>query len=284
MSGGAPLHGGKAVQGTVCEGQVIALIQAAVRKTRILTALRARYLVHFVQNADELLAKVRTTVTPIHGIIVETSDERGRAVAETVRAIASTEQSPPIVAYCHAAAAHSAEIRSLVLAGAHELIFDGVDDSGVALRAILDSAEQIRLGERAAAQIKPLLQERLWPFVDYVTAVPTTQLVAQVADALGYNRKTLGNHCAQAHAPAPHELLVWCRLCVVAELLATTTRTIEAIALQLDFPSDSALRNMFKRYTGGRASDVRTKGGPECVVAAFRRALVLSRKWPSATG
>jgi transcriptional regulator GlxA family with amidase domain len=82
------------------------------------------------------------------------------------------------------------------------------------------------------------------------------------------------NHLRAAAAPPPQELLAWCRLSVVAELLSTTPRTIESIALQLDFPSDTALRNMMKRYTGLRATDVRTRGGIRCVMDALAIDLV----------
>jgi AraC-like DNA-binding protein len=97
--------------------------------------------------------------------------------------------------------------------------------------------------------------------------------VTEVADALGYNRKTLVNHCAQAEFLPPHELLCWCRLAVAGELMASSGRTIEAIANQLEFPSDTSFRNMMKRYTGLKASEVRERGGACCVVTALRAAL-----------
>ena len=95
----------------------------------------------------------------------------------------------------------------------------------------------------------------------------------EVAYALGYHRKTLVNHCSQAEFLPPHELLCWCRLAVAGELIATSCRSIESVALQLGFPSDTSLRNMMKRYTGMRASEVRERGGARCVVVALRRAL-----------
>jgi transcriptional regulator GlxA family with amidase domain len=109
--------------------------------------------------------------------------------------------------------------------------------------------------------------------VQHVTAHPETQRVADLANALGYHRKTLVNHCTQARVPPPQELMAWCRLTVAAGLLQTTPRTIESVALGLDFPSDTALRNMMKRYTGLRASEVRAAGGMRAVIAAFEAAL-----------
>jgi hypothetical protein len=58
-------------------------------------------------------------------------------------------------------------------------------------------------------------------------------------------------------------------LALVAHLLETTGCTIETIANELAFPSDTALRNTMKRYTGRRAGDIRCAGGMACVIAAL---------------
>jgi hypothetical protein len=60
---------------------------------------------------------------------------------------------------------------------------------------------------------------------------------------------------------------------------------VEGIALQLDFASDTALRNMIKRYTGLRAQDLRHGDGASVVLAHLRRALASHRDshraWPA---
>ena len=70
--------------------------------------------------------------------------------------------------------------------------------------------------------------------------------------------------------PPPQELLAWCRLGVVGYLLGTTSLSVESIAQQLDFPSDTALRNLVKRYTGLRATEIRERGGLPCVIGALK--------------
>lgn len=54
--------------------------------------------------------------------------------------------------------------------------------------------------------------------------------------------------------------------------------------MQLDFPSDTSLRNMMKRYTGLKASEVRERGGAQCVVAALRRAVLGEQRTERMTG
>jgi hypothetical protein len=48
---------------------------------------------------------------------------------------------------------------------------------------------------------------------------------------------------------------------------------VEQVALLLDFPSGTSLRNMMKRYTGLRSREVRENGGVQCVLHAFKREL-----------
>lgn len=275
MRRGTPLLSGQSHNIVQAGGVVFALVLGKVERARIATALRGEYDVRFVERGPELLKLARSACSTVAAVMLEMRDADGRSTCDIVSQISVSELSPPVLAYCRAGAELSGEIRNFVLAGVRELVFDGVDDVGVALRALLSSAQQTQVGDRVANALMQALPPILGPFVRYVTAHPETQRVADVADALGYHRKTLVNHCAQAIAPPPQELLAWCRLSVVAELLSTTPRTIESIAFQLDFPSDTALRNMMKRYTGLRASDVRARGGTRCVLDALAIELVI---------
>ena len=60
---------------------------------------------------------------------------------------------------------------------------------------------------------------------------------------------------------------------MAARMLDDPARTVEQVALKLDFPSGAALRNMFKRYTGLRTTEVRENGGVRCLIHAFKREL-----------
>jgi AraC-like DNA-binding protein len=94
--------------------------------------------------------------------------------------------------------------------------------------------------------------------------------VPELGAALGVHRKTLFNHCRKASFLAPAELIAWGRLAMVAYLLETTACTIERIAIELGYASDTALRNTIKRYTGKRAGEIRSAGGVDAVVSALQ--------------
>jgi AraC-like DNA-binding protein len=274
---GMTLPGGQSGEASRPEQVVIALVHGPAERARIASTLRARAMeVTFVDRTTELSDAVMQARAPIAAIIVEVRDANGRPVHEIVEDLHAGGTGTPLVAYCRPGAEHSSDIRALVLAGAHQLLFHGIDDAGIALRHILDAAQQASVGERAAEELMHVVPAKLAPIVSHVTRYPATQRVSQVADALGYHRRTLVNHCAQAEFLSPHELLCWCRLAVAGELMARSCRTIESIANQLDFSSDTGLRNMMKRYTGLKASEVRERGGARCVVSALRRHLPLS--------
>lgn len=52
-------------------------------------------------------------------------------------------------------------------------------------------------------------------------------------------------------------------------MLETTGCTIERIAIDLGYASDTALRNTIKRYTGQRASQIRDAGGVGQIIRAL---------------
>jgi methylphosphotriester-DNA--protein-cysteine methyltransferase len=63
--------------------------------------------------------------------------------------------------------------------------------------------------------------------------------------------------------------MTWARLALVGFFLDNTGCTIETIAAELSFASDTALRNTIKRYVGRRATEIRQTGAFHAVVVAF---------------
>jgi transcriptional regulator GlxA family with amidase domain len=118
----------------------------------------------------------------------------------------------------------------------------------------------------------------LLPMFEFCLAYPERATSVQaVAHVLGVHRKTLVNYCAQASLPPPGAVIAWCRLLLVGHFLETPGRTVEGIALRVEFASATALRNMLRRYTGLRPQQVRERGGLRCIVDAFRRSLAERR-------
>lgn len=270
MARGAPLRSVAMGQPALPLPVVVVCLPAGKPQWCVQDALRGRAIVRVVKSLGELDAALRHERAAITAVVVGSRDADGALAAPVVREITAALPGLPIVAYCRAGIEHSPDIRSLAAAGVHDFLFEGVDDSGVALRAVLASAGRTCAAETVLAALKPHLPARLHRFAEYALSYPEQALtVSVVANMLGVHRKTLFNYCIEERLPPPSELLVWYRLLLAAHLLASTARTIESVALEMEFPSDTSLRNMMKRHTGLRAGEVRERGGLACVLEMF---------------
>jgi AraC-like DNA-binding protein len=176
--------------------------------------------------------------------------------------------------YLPMSAVVSGAVMEYAKAGVSQLVFQGVDDLKASLRsavnAALDQVSAVALG----ADLEPLIPPTIVPFFRYCLEHARRDItVEEVAAAMGVHRKTLVDRLKAARLPSPRAMIGWCRLLVAARLLDDPGRTVEQVALKLDFPSGAALRNMFKRYTGLRTTEVRENGGVRCLLHAFKREL-----------
>jgi len=251
---------------------IVGYVATQTERARITGALRGWARTQWADSLAELAPMTRRARGGPTTVIVAARDGDGHAAAPVVGELVRLTPHVPVIAYCYTGIEHAADIRQMAEAGAHEFLFVGVDDSGLALRAVLASAQRACAAEGVLVAVRPVIPEPLHRVAEYCVTHPTqARTVAGVAAMLGIHRKTLLNQCVRAGGPAPAELIAWCRLMLAAQLLATTGQTVEWVALELDYPSDTALRNAMKRHTGLRASDVRRQGGLRCVLDAYTR-------------
>lgn len=262
---------------------LVALVADAVGRARIAGALReVAGEVRFCRTLDEaraLLAAADATTAGlpdggaagaptssvgggVRALLVEDADADGRSTESLVREVRTRWPHLAVLLYCQPGRTPSSSICALVQAGVHELVLRGIDDERHALRAALRAGEQRSVAALLLDRVRPRVPLAVWPVVECFlrrAAEPVT--VDEVARTLGVHRKTLVNRLAAAGCPPPMVVRTWCRLLVVARLLEEPTRTLEGIALQLDFPSGTALRNQLRRHVGCTAQELRARGG-----------------------
>jgi AraC-like DNA-binding protein len=254
--------------------QVVGYVASQTERARITGALRGWALVLWAGSLGDLPELVRGADAPPAAAIVAPRDPAGRRGPLVVRRLAALAPDLPVIAHCHTGVEHAADVRLMAEAGVHEFLFVGVDDTGTGMRSVLASAQRACAAARVVEVVRPLLPERLGIIATACLTHPVQgRSVAGLATLLGVHRKTLLNQCARDGGPAPATLIGWCRLMLAAHLLATTGQTVEWVALELEYPSATALRNAMKRYTGLRASEVTRAGGLTRVVRAFERGL-----------
>jgi AraC-like DNA-binding protein len=264
------------------ESDVVALVLARERQARLRAGLRDRAPVRFVERCREVPPAVAEG--EVAATLLELRDADGTPTPPTIRQLRTSFPRMPVIAMAPAATAVGHELVAAVQAGANGLILQGIEDAGVALLDAIDHADDECTARLVLAELGLALPEPARPVLEYVLAQARRPLsVDEVADALGMTRRTLARRLARTGVPTPLALINWCRLLVAARAMEDRGRTLEQVALQLDFPGAAALRNMLARYTGLKPRDVREGGGLRRVLAAFRDALEGDRRRTSAS-
>jgi AraC-like DNA-binding protein len=207
-------------------------------------------------------------------VFLDHRDYDGSPVLPTVRRLREEYPSVPVVMYLSMSAVASGAVMEYARAGVSQLVFHGLDDLKSALRSAVDAAIDQVSAAALGADFEAIVPPSVMPFLRYCLEHARRDItVEEVAIAMGVHRKTLVDRLKAARLPSPRAMIGWCRLLMAARLLDDPGRTVEQVALKLDFPSGAALRNQFKRYTGLRTTEVRQNGGVRCLVHALKREL-----------
>lgn len=255
---------------------VAALVLGRHARARIHGALASRFTVRFCDHREELAALA--THPAIVAVIVEPHDGAGLSLAPLLERLRDGVPTLPLIAYVCWTAIPPADVLELVRAGVHDLVRAGVDDSEVALRAAIAGAAVACLASEVRREVGILAGADARPVVDWVLGHSHQRPdIDGIARALGVSRRTIARRLASAGLPPAGELAGWCRLLLAARLMEDPLRTLESIALALDFGSGAGLRNMLQRYTGLGPREVRENGGMRCVLHLLRRRVSANR-------
>lgn len=249
-----------------------ALVRDQVARARLTEALRGEARVRFCERLSELVTMVEEGLAA--GVVLDRRDVDGGSTLSAVRRIRDEFPSIPVVLYCALSPDASRDVLDFARAGVDQLVFQGVDDLRTPLRSAVQAAQDLVSAKSLLLQLESCVPTNIIPFLRYCLEHARRDLtVEEVAAALGVHRKTLVDRLNAANLPSPSSFISWSRLLLAARLHSDPGRTVEQVALLLDFPSGPSLRNMMKRYTGLRPGEVRENGGVLCVLHAFKREL-----------
>lgn len=222
-----------------------------------------------VQDGLQAVSRGRVRV-----LACESKDDRGDSTEDLVGTVAAKYATVGLVGIVPRSRVEGGALVRLVRAGVHALLLADdrlttLDCRHVLTEAIVRSGVSVpgsKLLAEAPSPVRPLLEYGL-----RYAHEPTT--VRNAARALSVHRKTLFWWCIEAGVPAPQQVLGWCRLLAAAALLDDEGRRVDHIALDLDFPSGTALRNLLQRYAGLAPAELRAHGASIHLHKLFRRAL-----------
>ena len=253
-----------------------ALVWEQTARARLAEAFRGEAALRYCDRLGELLTLVEHGLASI--AVVDMRDRDGNSTLAAVRRIREEYSSVPVVLYCTLTPDTSREVLEFARAGVNDLVLRGVDDLRVTLRSAVQNALDHCSARSMLAEIEPLVPSNVLPILRYCLENGRRNLsVEELAEALAVHRKTLVDRLNAAGFPSPSSVISWCRLLVASRLLDDPGRSVEQVALLLDFPSGTSLRNMMKRYTGLVSTEVRENGGVRCVLHAFKRELAAAK-------
>jgi len=171
------------------------------------------------------------------------------------------------------------QVLRLAEVGVRHVVCRDNDDASVALRATLLAA----VSDACAVQITMALGDGLPPAVgqllnQVVTSSDGGFRPEYIARVHYCHEKTLRERLRAAGLPPTNKLVVWLRLLHAACLLGEPGRSVESVALALNFPSASALHKQMLRYVGTAPRDLVSRGGLTHIAGEFRRRLN-TRSW-----
>lgn len=247
-----------------------ALVWDPPSRARLQEAIRLQANIRFCERQTELLTLVENDLAGL--VVLDMRDREGNSTIDTVRRIRAAFPSVPVVLYCAISPETSREVLEFARAGVDDLVLRGLDDLRITLRSALASAADHCSARSIIKELEAFVPNSVLPILSFCLDNGRRALtVEEVAAAMNVHRKTLVDRLSSARMPTPSAIIAWCRLMVSARLLEDPGRSIEQVALLLDFPSGTSMRNMVKRYTGLRPGEVRENGGMRCVLHAFKR-------------
>jgi len=258
--------------GTADRSRIVALVVGRRERARLAGALASQYQVAFAATLDELRLTLAVAESAL--LIAEPRDSIGAVSAPLLRELRAKQPDLPLIGYCGMTRDEPRDILDLAGSGVHELLLAHATDSPFAIQQTVRSAVRLCAGAALVERVRGLVSREIQLVVDYCLNYPKeARTVSAVARALGIHRKTLVNRCQRAGVPVPGAVIGWCRLLIAAQLVRSQVGSVETVAMLLEFPSATALRNMLKRYTGMRPTDVRETIGFDRMVGMFAAAL-----------
>lgn len=249
-----------------------ALVWDVTARARLAEAVRGWGHLHVCERSTELYALAENGLVEV--VVVDMRDPWGNSTLQTVRSLTTDFPSVPVLLYWSVTQVTSRDMLDFAKAGVSELLLRDMDDARGNLEVALREAVNRRSAMATYEELAPLVPANVAVMIRYCLENGRRALtVEEVAAGLNVHRKTLVDRLSSAGLPTPSTVIAWCRLLISAKMLEDPGRSVEQVALMLDFPSGNSMRNMVKRYTGLRTGEVRENGGLRCILHAFKREL-----------
>lgn len=255
------------------------------RQARLTRSLRTGGLELFCDSAAELMMTAAE-----HGaalVLTELRDPSGESTKPMISRLHQRLPDLPIVVVGSSRELSNEEILELGTLGATAILVYDAAGFGEALQAAIAKAKEHGPATAISRTVRPLVPREVHGFFAVCAQAgarraPTDSTIR----AAGLAPRTIRDRLRRAGLPPPQRILTWSRLLHALWRLELSGRPVKAVAAELGYGGEVALRNQVKRYTGLTMGEVRAAGGFRFALALFEAELraALQRPIPPPSG
>jgi AraC-like DNA-binding protein len=253
---------------------IAALVTDPAARRLAAEQIGGRAAVHFcesIQDLSELIALGTADVA-----VADLQDATGASVVATFGALRREVPDIPLIIFCPATPAALREVPDIVALGRRlDLVFQGKDHLGLALKPFLEPLRVSRPGEMLARHIVPLAPTPFRPFIAVIALKASPRLrVGTAATWSGVSRRTLERSLQHAGLPSAAVLLGSCTALHVAWWLDVQGWSVKHVVTEMGFSHKSGLNRVLRRYLNCSTRSLPEEGGFQGLLARFEAALV----------
>ena len=263
--------GGLTALNTDAGQRIVALVPEPERASRLRAAFGDQCCV--LDSAADLIAVSRRQHVEL--VVISALDCHKRPHSTVVAAIRASRRSPPVYVYTDRSIDAVRALMPLARAGARDVIIAGVDDDAASLRRLLDSWGFEQAVATVTSAVLEMVKPRYAPLIAHcLEHIGDPPAADRFARAMSVSRRTLTAWAASAGVRGVRALTSRCRVLVATEMLRDRRRSVEDVALELQFSSSAHLHNTMKRCTGLRPREGLSRDTAAWCAALFPAACV----------
>lgn len=210
-------------------------------------------------------------------VVADLQDAMGASVVSAFGALRREAPDIPLIIFCPPTPAALREVPDIIALGRRlDLVFQGTDHLGLALKPFLTPLRVSRPGETLARHLVPIAPTPFRPFVAVIALKASPRLrVGTAAKWSGLSRRTLERSLLHAGLPSAAALLGTCTALHAAWWLDVQGWSAKHVVTEMGFSHKSALNRTLRRYLGCSSKSLPEEGGFQGLLARFETTLVV---------
>lgn len=230
--------------------------------------------VHFCETIERLAELIGRG--GVDAVIADLRDASGASILPAFGILRRQVSHMPLILFCAPTPEALREVPGIIALGRGlDLVFQGKDHLGLALRPLLKPLRVIGAGETLARHVVPIVPVPFRPFFAVTALKASPRLrVGTAAKWSGLSRRTLERSLQHARLPSAAAVLGSCTALHAAWWLDVQGWSTKHVVAEMRFSHKSALIRVLQRQFGCSIKSLRDEGGFQELLARFEATLL----------